>query len=1069
MKNDRQYIIIFICFLLFCVFSYLYFPRVFPIVTIHLTSSRSDVLQKAQVVSGQLQWWNPRFRQSASFGVDSEFKDYVELKAGGAQSFLSVLKSKQYYPYTWTVRQFQVGSQTENYFYFTPDGQLYGFAREIPDTDPGPRLSKAQALKIAQKKAIQYHISLADYQLIEHSAKEQVSHRVDHTFVYEQLRMRLGESRIRLQLTVSGDQITQLHHFSKIPEAFTREYQAMRSDNHLIASISEMGMVVFYIVGGCIVGGIWLLRRYVIQFKRALMWAALISGAQLLCNINTWPLLWMNYDTALSQSSFIVRTVLGFALSFLSWAGIFTVILVVAEGFTRKAFPKRFQFFRLWHSVPAGSSSMFFQTVVGYGVASLNLAYVIAFYFVTTHFLHWWTPAETVIDPDMMATIFPSINPIANAFQAGFVEECLFRAIPLGGAILIGQKWGRKYFWIALAFILQILIFSAAHANYQSFPAYSRMIELIVPSTIFGILYLTFGLYPGIIAHFVYDTVLMALPIFFASGISASIHKLVILGALLMPITIVVYFRFRKPRSHVSQYEEYQNAALDLPRTSKFVPKRICDMRLIPYWAMAGVLVAGVIGFCFWIGTLSQITPDFSINHMSRAKILSQFKTVQPWHVICTANMELTPELQFAWQTQSPTVFKQLVEKKYLLPPYWNVRFAMFTGDIAKRAETYHFKVDANGIVLEWMHQLPEIQKSDSLAQEQAVALAQDALGIVDQPIAVMAVARPNRTDWIVTFRDSTIALKAGGEARIDGIISGNTITHIDRYLYVPEKWVRAYAERQSVLRIVQLVAYAWIGGIFLLGLIIVIQNPWTLDIKIRNIIVLFLLFSAVFTIKLINSIPQIMGGMSTAQPLFNQWAMVVGGALVFQLMLALILAILTAFYLKWAGFERGFLVQQSRWYWGLMGVGSIALAWVGIALMSVRAILLHPYSPIVSSIDSLNGISLGLGRLLQMGIQFVYISLFFLILVSFSNWISTLQFLQKRNIRWVLITILWVVTGLLISGYFPILTLKTWLIVGGLFSGALLLAYWLFWRYSIYGIFLTVAVFLGVMQFWGG
>ena len=42
--------------------------------------------------------------------------------------------------------------------------------------------------------------------------------------------------------------------------------------------------------------------------------------------------------------------------------------------------------------------------------------------------------------------------------------------------------------------------------------------ELIIPSIGFGLLYLYFGLLPGIVLHFAFDVVWFALPIFLANA-----------------------------------------------------------------------------------------------------------------------------------------------------------------------------------------------------------------------------------------------------------------------------------------------------------------------------------------------------------------------------------------------------------------------------------------------------------------------------------------------------------------------------------------------------------------------
>ena len=115
--------------------------------------------------------------------------------------------------------------------------------------------------------------------------------------------------------------------------------------------------------------------------------------------------------------------------------------------------------------------------------------YAIAFYTFVTKTLGWWSPADTDYNPNILAAYFPWLTSIGISLGAGFWEECLFRAVPLAGAALIGDRYGKRNLFIGLALGLQALIFAAAHANYPVQPAYARVVELLIPSLAFGFIY----------------------------------------------------------------------------------------------------------------------------------------------------------------------------------------------------------------------------------------------------------------------------------------------------------------------------------------------------------------------------------------------------------------------------------------------------------------------------------------------------------------------------------------------------------------------------------------------------
>ena len=246
---------------------------------------RDHALAAARTIAARDQLGPPGYREAASFALDEETQTFVELEGGGKEAFTQMLRNGLYSAYTWRVRHFAEGQPNETTIQFTPDGQPYAFVERLDEMAPGAALSGAAAARGSARRRrasagrpISPHIAL-----VEQGQERRPGGRVDHTFTYERPTPTLNEGRYRLQLVVSGDRLTSVRHFVKIPEAFSRRYENMRSANEAIGVGSAVGMVLLYVFGGIGVGLFFMLRRRMVVWRPAVVWGvavALPAGAR---------------------------------------------------------------------------------------------------------------------------------------------------------------------------------------------------------------------------------------------------------------------------------------------------------------------------------------------------------------------------------------------------------------------------------------------------------------------------------------------------------------------------------------------------------------------------------------------------------------------------------------------------------------------------------------------------------------------------------------------------------------------------------------------------------------------
>src|SRR5256886_535594 len=198
-----------------------YFPEALPLINLDVKMSREQALETAGTMADRLHLVAPEARRAAAFTHDGSTQNYVELEAGGRPAFTRLLSGELYSPYRWEVRLFKPGETAELRVRFKPDGSIYGFARNVPEDEPGASLDAAVARAIAEARArSDWAVDFGPYRILEQSRVERPNGRVDHAFVYEREDVKLGEARILMRLTGSGVPLPEGTYFVLVPERF---------------------------------------------------------------------------------------------------------------------------------------------------------------------------------------------------------------------------------------------------------------------------------------------------------------------------------------------------------------------------------------------------------------------------------------------------------------------------------------------------------------------------------------------------------------------------------------------------------------------------------------------------------------------------------------------------------------------------------------------------------------------------------------------------------------------------------------------------------------------------------
>lgn len=1042
-----------------------YFPQVMSFVNVDITMSRKEAVTEAIRLSEELQLGPDQFETVAIFNTDYYTQIYVELEGGGKSRFNQMLVEDLYEPYKWEVRLFKENETREAKISFTPSGERYGFREKLPESMPGNNLSPEQALFLAEDfLRNNWQIDLNQFELIEEKSNQVISGRLDQAFVYERIGVSIEEAKYRLRVTVSGDRVTEVTNYMKIPEAFGRRYSEMRSANNTIATGGQIAMAVFYGFGGILLGIFLLLRKRWILWKTAVLWAFIVSFLGFISSFNYLPLSWFWYDTAISKSAFIFQNFIQYFTAFLSDFILLALSFIAAESLSRKAFPQHVQFWKVWKKGAAGSNRVLGNTLAGYIITVFSLTYITVFYFITTRYFNWWNPSSMLINPNVLATPFPWFSALATALHAGFWEEALFRAVPLAGMLLIGKRLHKEKLFLILGLILQLLIFGAGHANYAAQPSYARVVELIIPSLLFAYLFLRFGLLTAIILHFVFDAVLMSMPIWVSNDSSLLFSKILLVIFFFIPVWIVLYDRIKNKTSGDLK-DRFLNKSWQPSPAEQKVTTAITPEEATARFKFSRILVIlGILGFVIWaVFTEFQdntISLEFGKKAAIRAaetELTKQGVELGPeWQVYAEVLNQPTEVDRYVWQEAGEELYKKWLGK--LIPSArWRVRFVKFTGDVAARAEEYNLYVKDKAEVYSFSHSLPEDREGAVLEEETARMIALTALqqqfkvsSTGWKEISALPEKLPARRDWKFVFIDTLNYQLNESELRYTAVISGDRVTSLMRYIYVPEDWMREQKNLSRTADSLQNFTGIFQFLLFFLSFVLAIISWTKKKFDLRFFLQLLVFLIIVQLIILINRWPLFLLGFSSSEPFNNQ---VLG--IILRRSLGLIV---TSFSLAviggWLKFQFGQNVNTGK---SLLP----ALLWSGItvAVITLLQLLLPVLEPFRDSFENLAYYSPFLGELFNNIPPYINLTILVFIIYWIVDTLSR-KWTGKKGLTYVLLVILfWI---LLISRFLERLQVNylIFIIISGIFAALLfILAYKNLLRFYPAAIFLITGM----------
>jgi membrane protease YdiL (CAAX protease family) len=847
------------------------FPRAFPIVALRQSLTRDVVLVRADSFFRAHSLAPAGARTAVRFEGNDSLRTFVELAGGGHDSLNALVRGNDVAPFTWSVRAFVPGNPREARVEFAPDGRIVGFERKLSDADRRPAVSADSGQRMAESALGTWINDRADrWKLVTSSYEtKKTSGRVDRTYTFERIDRRVSGAPIRADVVIAGDAPARIESFVEIPESFRRRYAEMRSWNDLLALLATLGFVGIAIVGVIVLNKFS--RERQVRWREPMFVGVVIGSLALAAAINEIPGNWFSYDTATAPATFLGIQIFVALLLGLTTALLVGFTLAAAEVSTRHAFPRHLDWWKLWRF--RGTREVTSRVGGGYAVAAIGFAYVAIFYLITRKLFGWWVPGELLDDPNQIASPMPWISGIAASLNAGVWEESLFRALPLSLLSLwIGQRPRRRW-WLAGGVVASALIFGFAHANYASWPPYSRGVEIFLDACFWAVLFINFGLIVTVIAHFVYDLVLFGL--FAASGSSVEYRvTAAILGIALLAPALAVLWRWVRQRGFTTAPEEARFAAWTR------ADEKVSDEPIVPReagvftararrLAMAAVVVGVIVAVAR--PPKPMLGPQFTADreHVLRTAdsvLVSHGANPTGWTRLTGTGTDTLAAWPRFLRLHKIVRDAQKFASTYEPPTWWTVRYVHTAGTAAQRAEEWRVRLWPDGRPLDIRHIIPDSasRKSADSSELRRVALASLAREGIHtstlQESEVKENQRPQRRDVTVTYTDTAVKLPDGAAARAWVQIAGDEPLVARRGVELPEAFLRADREQQTTKMLIGGAGFVLFFGLLVTAAILVkrqrpiLVHDGTLDR--RETIMLVGILVGLATLSSLNALP---------------------------------------------------------------------------------------------------------------------------------------------------------------------------------------------------------------------
>ncbi len=867
------------------------FFRAFPEASVDFKVPRAEALTIARQFAGAQGAQLGGYDSSIVFDLDDTAKTYLEREVGLQQA--NRMMAGSVHIWYWQTRFFRPLQKEEFDVRVDPAGGIVGYAHELEEAAPGAHLDRAAAQAKAEsflRDTLHTDLSLYDFREEEANFTERPARR-DWSFAWERRGFRARDATYRLIVTLAGDQVSGYSEFLKVPEAWTRDYERLRSSNNLLEFIALIPYA--FLIGSCLFVIISLGRRGLLEWRIGVMLGVFLTALYFVMTMNQWPLDRAAYDTNTPYSSFFLSQVGQAALTSIASALLVVLAVVPGEPLYRIFQPDKLRL-GLGLRLPGIRTKEFFRAnVIGICLAAAHIGYITVFYIISRR-LGAWAPQDLNYE-NVVSTYVPWVYPLTIGIYAATSEEFLFRLF----AIPFLLRTTKSRF---LAIVLPAFFWGFLHSNYPQEPAYIRGLEVGLIGIVAGLVLLRWGIWATLIWHYTVDAFLISTSLLRSHGAYLRLSGAVVGGAALIPLGIAALSYVarggfesdpallnkarpiggppmdgaRTPMEEAAQEIAPPASATEIPATYAAISSR----------ALAILIVCGVLGVALLAGVKRETIGDFV-----RFQIDAREATVRgnedlrqihvdpdTYHHATTITYTFDDYVNEYLRRTIGIAAANRIYREEVPSAFWTIRY--FRGS---QNEEYMVVLKPDGSLHSIHHTIDEKAPGANLSNQEALALAEaylrdkKGLNLADwNLVETHTDKKPARTDHSFEWEqktplDGAAGQPSGAHIRMQLQVQGDEVSGYRIFIKIPETW-REAETRTTPAQLAQ--SFGRVAGIAiaLIAVLVIffrnLKSPDVARVPWRPIGILSILMLAAAIVIYINRAPQLFLNYSTAWPL---------------------------------------------------------------------------------------------------------------------------------------------------------------------------------------------------------